>query len=154
MPIHDWTRVFTGAFHDFHSAWIFTIKQFLNNGLLPKNYYAMAEQVAGGLHLESGVRRPNEIAIRHVPDDRLVARIEIGLAESPDRQHALILSTHLSGPPKTIHIQMFAVGDVLSEMPLFLESDLYINLPLEPTYQAAFAATAQHLREALESPGD
>jgi hypothetical protein len=50
MPIHDWTRVDAGIFHDFHHAWIFTIKHALNSGLLPADYYALAEQVAGGLH--------------------------------------------------------------------------------------------------------
>ncbi|MCC7334156.1 MAG: DUF4058 family protein [Pirellulaceae bacterium] len=49
MPIHDWTRVIPGAFHDFHHEWISTIKRSLNAGVLPSNYYAMAEQIAGGL---------------------------------------------------------------------------------------------------------
>ncbi len=49
MPIHDWTRVIPGTFHDFHHEWISTIKRALNAGLLPANYYAMAEQIAGGL---------------------------------------------------------------------------------------------------------
>jgi hypothetical protein len=48
MPIHDWTRVAAGIFHDFHHAWIFTIKRALNGGLLPPGYYAMAEQIASG----------------------------------------------------------------------------------------------------------
>ena len=49
MPIHDWTRVIPGTFHDFHHEWISTIKRSLNAGVLPSNYYAMAEQIAGGL---------------------------------------------------------------------------------------------------------
>lgn len=49
MPIHDWTRVDAGTFHDFHHAWIEEIKRALNRGILPKGYYAMAEQVAGGM---------------------------------------------------------------------------------------------------------
>jgi hypothetical protein len=49
MPIHDWTRVEAGIFHDFHHAWIEEIKRALNRGLLPPDYYALAEQVAGGL---------------------------------------------------------------------------------------------------------
>jgi hypothetical protein len=47
MPIHDWTRVFDGAFHDFHLAWIAELRNALNGGILPPDYYAMAEQVAG-----------------------------------------------------------------------------------------------------------
>jgi len=49
MPIHDWTRVTAGIFHDFHHEWISEIKRALNGGLLPPGYYAMAEQIAGGL---------------------------------------------------------------------------------------------------------
>lgn len=50
MPIHDWTRVTAGIFHDFHLDWIFTLKHALNEGVLPPDYYALAEQVSGGLH--------------------------------------------------------------------------------------------------------
>jgi hypothetical protein len=49
MPIHDWTRVPAGTFHDFHVSWIPKLKNVLNRGVLPKGYYAMAEQVAGGI---------------------------------------------------------------------------------------------------------
>src|SRR5947209_6640580 len=48
MPIHDWTRVDAGTFHDFHLEWIRAIKHALNGGLLPAGYYAMAEQYAAG----------------------------------------------------------------------------------------------------------
>lgn len=47
MPVHDWTRVKAGIFHDFHHAWIEEIKRFLNAELLPDDYYALAEQFAG-----------------------------------------------------------------------------------------------------------
>src|SRR5438309_823998 len=40
MPIHDWTRVEAGIFHDFHHGWIADIKRALNAGVLPPNYYA------------------------------------------------------------------------------------------------------------------
>jgi Protein of unknown function (DUF4058) len=49
MPIHDWSRVPAGIFHDFHHALIEQIKRALNGGLLPPDYYALAEQVAAGL---------------------------------------------------------------------------------------------------------
>src|SRR5688572_13910394 len=48
MPIHDWSRVDAGIFHDFHHAWIEEIKRALNAGLLPPEYYALAEQHAAG----------------------------------------------------------------------------------------------------------
>lgn len=47
MPAHDWSRIFAGAFHDFHLAWIAELRNTLNSGLLPPEYYALAEQIAG-----------------------------------------------------------------------------------------------------------
>lgn len=47
MPIHDWTRVSAGTFHDFHCAWLIEIRNALNKGLLPSDHYALAEQIAG-----------------------------------------------------------------------------------------------------------
>ena len=48
MPVHDWTQVESGIFHDFHHEWISTIRRALNDGLLPPDYYALAEQQAAG----------------------------------------------------------------------------------------------------------
>ena len=42
-------RVPDGTFHDFHVTWIAMLKHTLNKGVLPRGYYAMAEQVAGGM---------------------------------------------------------------------------------------------------------
>jgi hypothetical protein len=43
--MHDWTRIPPGIYHDFHGGWIYAIRGALNSGLLPKGYYALAEQV-------------------------------------------------------------------------------------------------------------
>ncbi|OWK42323.1 DUF4058 family protein [Fimbriiglobus ruber] len=48
MPIHDWTRVKAGTFHNFHYRWIAAIMDRLNAGLLPAGFFAMAEQRLGG----------------------------------------------------------------------------------------------------------
>lgn len=48
MPIHDWTRVDAGLFHDFHVAWTVEIRNALNHGGLPSGYFALAEQFVGG----------------------------------------------------------------------------------------------------------
>jgi hypothetical protein len=48
MPVHDWTTVTAGIFHDFHQAWAIEIRRALNGGVLPPGYSAMAEQWAGG----------------------------------------------------------------------------------------------------------
>ena len=49
MPVHDWTRVSDGTFHDFHYSWVLEVKRVLKRGLLPKGYYVMAEQFGGDL---------------------------------------------------------------------------------------------------------
>jgi hypothetical protein len=48
MPIHDWTRVSPGTFHNFHLRWLAALCDVLNGGVLPDGYFAMAEQRAGG----------------------------------------------------------------------------------------------------------
>jgi hypothetical protein len=48
MPIHDWTRVDSGVFHDFHQTWTLTLRNALNEGILPTGYFAMVEQRVGG----------------------------------------------------------------------------------------------------------
>jgi Protein of unknown function (DUF4058) len=48
MPLHDWSKVEAGIFHDFHTVWIAEIRNVLNGGLLPAEFYALAEQHMGG----------------------------------------------------------------------------------------------------------
>jgi hypothetical protein len=48
MPIHDWTWVDSGTFHDFHQRWTLTLSNALNGGILPAGYFAMVEQRVGG----------------------------------------------------------------------------------------------------------
>jgi hypothetical protein len=47
MPVHDWRRVSAGIFHDFHNTWLVELKNALNDGLLPPDFYAISEQYAG-----------------------------------------------------------------------------------------------------------
>jgi hypothetical protein len=47
MGIHDWTRVPAGIFHDFHNSWITELRNWLNSGVLPDEYYAVGEQRTG-----------------------------------------------------------------------------------------------------------
>ena len=48
MPIHDWTKVKAGTYHNFHYLWLATIANRMNAGKLPKGLFAMAEQRIGG----------------------------------------------------------------------------------------------------------
>jgi hypothetical protein len=73
MPIHDWTRVNAGTFHDFHSAWIIHIKEALNGGLLPANYYAMAEQHPGRVIADILTLRVDEESLLGPRDSGTVA---------------------------------------------------------------------------------
>ena len=68
MPMHDWNLVDAGTFHAFHLAWIGELQKSLNGGGLPKGYYALAEQYAGGAH--PGCPRPARIGPPHGPVPR------------------------------------------------------------------------------------
>jgi hypothetical protein len=85
MPVHDWTRVDAGLFHDFHQSWAVEIKNALNGGVLPPDYLALVEQHAGGpipdvlaLHLPRGKRKPaaetGAVATAPAPAARSVRR--------------------------------------------------------------------------------
>jgi len=65
MPVHDWTRVSAGIFHHFHFEWIGDLSRVLNRGLLPPNYYALAEQIAGELG-------PDVLTLQGPPGDALL----------------------------------------------------------------------------------
>lgn len=70
MPIHDWTRVDAGIFHHFHQRWIGAITDVLNQRLLPREYYALAEQQGSGFQPDvltlkaSGAPEPDDNAAR------------------------------------------------------------------------------------------
>jgi hypothetical protein len=48
MPIHDWSRIDHGIFHDFHQSWTIELRNALNAGLLPPEFFALAEQSMSG----------------------------------------------------------------------------------------------------------
>jgi hypothetical protein len=48
MPIHDWTRVEAGTYHNFHQDWTIEICRVLNRGVLPEGFFAFADQRVGG----------------------------------------------------------------------------------------------------------
>lgn len=70
MPMHDWTRVDDGTFHDFHTAWIGELRKVLNRGGLPKGYYALAEQQAGEVGPDVlTIHRPRQQELDVEPQD-------------------------------------------------------------------------------------
>jgi hypothetical protein len=49
-------------------------------------------------------------------------------------------------------IEPIGVGDLLPEMPLFLEPNGCVQVPLEATYQTAFAVMPRRWRDELQRP--
>jgi hypothetical protein len=254
MPIHDWTRVSAGTWHDFHLAWIAEIRNALNAGLLPREYYAQAEQIAGPLgpdvltlrepdapngppeppatdtggggtavetevltapprtrmtaetEMDDYVLKRRTIVIRHTSGDHIIALLEIVSPGNKSAQHAidsfankavealyrgyhlliidlfppgprdpqgihgviwrrisdepfqlpadepLTLVAYNAGPRKIAYIEPTAVGRELSDMPLFLTAETYINVPLELMYRGAYRGVPRKWREVLEAP--
>ncbi len=58
----------------------------------------------------------------------------------------LAVAAYDSGPITGTYVEPMAVGDILPEMPLFLEPGRYIPTPLEATYQAAWDGLPAGLR--------
>jgi hypothetical protein len=62
----------------------------------------------------------------------------------------LTLASYRAVVPVEAYIEHLAYGHPLPEMPLFLDLDTYIGVPLESTYQAAFQDMPAFWREVLE----
>jgi hypothetical protein len=257
VPVHDWTRIYAGAFHDFHHEWLSTIKRSLNRGLLQPDYYAMVDQIVGGLgpdvlalHRSEGLfpsvlpptngngssrpteaggglliteRRPrtrfhvtNEsrwyankgkaVTVRHRSSHQVVAVVEIVSPGNKNSQaglkaflrkadeilsagvHLTVIDVFPPGPrdPEGIHpllwgeasgvgfqfdpakpltlaayvgglgtqafIESVAIGEPLPDVPLFLTTELYVEIPVERTYIEAYEAVTPAVREVLETP--
>jgi hypothetical protein len=242
MPIHDWTRVPAGLFHDFHQTWSIHIKTALNAGILPKGLSALVVQRSGPkeadvLAIESWARsrrqrtdnsgglltverptakitfrttkeiyagRANRIAIKHHLG-RTVAVIEILSPGNKDSRAAVrdfvdktidflragvhvllvdlfpptprdplgmhkllwdeiseepfafpagkdrILASYEMGAEKAAYVEPIAVGDTLPDMALFVAEGMHVKVPLESTYQTAWAACPEAMREAVET---
>ncbi len=256
MPIHDWSRVEAGIFHDFHQSWIIEIRNALNAGLLPDEFYALAEQVAQGpipdivtlerrpqnrvrdgsnqvrstepsygtaptpvavvdappvvqythtIDQERYAGKATRVAIHHVSDDEVVGFIEI---VSPGNKHSEVamqrfcekiaeairqgvhvmvidlhaptlrdprgvharfwrdhfgddtapgvtaeyplgLSAYRSDLSPTAYFEPTAVGNTLIDMPAFLTPDVYVNVPLEVTYEHAWKGVPKRWKEVI-----
>jgi hypothetical protein len=64
----------------------------------------------------------------------------------------LTVASYAAGPPPKAYLEHFTVGSALRDMPLFLQSDRYVLVPLEQTYQAAYRGMPFFWREVLERP--
>ena len=244
MPIHDWTRVDAGIFHAFHHDWITEISRALNRGLLPAGYYALPEQIAGGLGPDVlTLRTPGSngtsptaglpdggvalavapprvrirmradanryaakakgVTIRHVSNHQIVAMAEVISPGNKNNQnglnsfvrkaqealaagiHLLLVElfppssrdpqgilravwgddcgddyalpqdkplmcvSYIGGAGAEAFAEPVAVGDALPTMPLFLTPDVYVDVPLEATYQSAWEGMPAFWRDVL-----
>ena len=77
MPVHDWTRVDAGLFHDFHQDWTIELRRSLNAGRLPPGYVALADQQTGGpiSHVLTLNRRPDTSGKREAAGGLAVAAV-------------------------------------------------------------------------------
>jgi hypothetical protein len=240
MPMHDWTRVQAGTYHNFHLLWIGNLTNRLNAGLLPPDFFAMAEQIIGrpetdvvtlqtrskspdgrtggavatparpktrfvmpiGRDADRYARKANRIVIRHELGE-IVAVIELVSPGNKDRKRALqsfvekavdllqqqvnlliidpfppgphdphgvhgaiwaeftdepfelppdkslTLAAYQVEPVRTSYVEPIAVGDPLPDMPLFLEGEHYVSVPLEETYQATWNVLPEQIRQLL-----
>src|SRR5947209_5402674 len=147
MPIHDWTRVTPGTWHAFHVSWIAELQQVLNDGRMPPDYYAQAEQIAGPLG-------PDVLTLQESdsPPDGVKPETESGDPAALPADEPLTLAASSAGPIQRAYVEPTAVGRPLIDMPLFLDPEWYVSVPLEGTYQAAYCGVPRKWREVLEGP--
>lgn len=131
MAVHDWSKVVAGNFHDFHQSWIIELRRALNRGLLPKGFYAMAEQAARGpipdvlalqsknLDEDSNWNDADKGAVRTLakspPKVRFVEAAEEDLyAARADR----VVIRHVNGDRVVAYIEIVSFGNKSSAEPL------------------------------------
>ena len=128
MPVHDWTKTDAGIFHDFHQSWIISIRNSLNNGVLPQDYYAMAEQVAGGpipdvITLESQVEQeesfeslePNANAVAVMTAPPKTQYTHEGILDPYARKATRIAIRHANGDRVVGFIEIVSPGNKQSQ---------------------------------------
>lgn len=68
-----------------------------------------------------------------------------------DPTKPLTLAAYVTGLPKEALVEPVAVGDVLADMPAYLDEDHYVLVPLEQTYMATWASCPEDMRTVVES---
>jgi hypothetical protein len=66
------------------------------------------------------------------------------------RDKPLTLASYDAGNALRAYVVQCAVGDALTDMPLFLQPGLAVTVPLEDTYNAAFAEVPRRWRRVLD----
>lgn len=87
--------------------------------------------------------------------DGIHAAIWRQYGEYPFRQpvgEPLTLASSSAGLIRRAYVEPTAVGRPLIDMPLFLTPELYVNVPLEETYVAAYRGVPRRWKQVLERP--
>ncbi len=133
MPIHDWTRVEDGIFHDFHQEWCRSIKHRLNDGVLPTDHYAMLEQVAVGVEGDVITLQDRDedadpsgggVATLAAPKTRFVAE----LGKFPPRRKNTVAVRHVRDDRVVAIIEVVSQGNKASDRALTAFADKVIDL--------------------------
>lgn len=66
----------------------------------------------------------------------------------------LTLAAYTGGLLPRAYVEPIAIGAVLPDMPLFLDEDWYINVPLEATYMEAYTTVPRRWRQVIEGDSD
>ncbi|MGH7200243.1 MAG: DUF4058 family protein, partial [Planctomycetaceae bacterium] len=124
MPIHDWTRVDAGTFHNFHYYWVGELGRALNDGLLPPELYAMVEQHAGRFEpdvLTLGLSRPDPqqevsggVALAECPP-QVELRISLDENDHYAAMRRTVVVRHRSGHRIVAMIEVLSPGNKDSE---------------------------------------
>jgi hypothetical protein len=69
---------------------------------------------------------------------------------APLGDRPLVLAAYDASQPTQAFVNYLAVDDPLPDMPLFLTPTKYIDVPLEPTYSAAYAGMPKFWRNVIE----
>ncbi len=142
MPIHDWTRVPSGLFHDFHQSWAIRIKDALNAGRLPPGTSALVEQRSGPreadiLAIESRARRSRfdlesgGVATQEPPVTQMVQRSNREIYAG--RANRIVIRHHLGRILAVIEIlspgnkdTRAAIRDFLDKTVQFLREGIHV----------------------------
>lgn len=134
MPIHNWTLVYAGTFHDFHQEWCQRIKHRLNAGLLPPDHYALLDQVAVGVEPDvvtlqdrddqSDTGSGGGVATFAVPKTRFVAE----LGKFPPRRKNTVAVRHVNDDRVVAMIEIVSPGNKESNRALRAFVDKTVDL--------------------------
>ena len=121
MPIHDWTRLEPGDFHD------------LNQGvnLLLVDLFPPTPRDPLGIHKAIWDEFGDE------PFEAPPGKLLTG-------------ASYLGGDLPTAYVESVEVGDPLPSPPIFLSETRYISAPLEATYLKAWAVFPALLKEVID----